>query len=87
MYGLKTIIKEVEAKAEAEVPLSAFDKARKQLLEGLQMQIPADTITISKFRALNTRIKNMDIPQQQKFEEYRNLDMMAGLIIAQEVEN
>ena len=29
----------------------------------------------------------MDIPQQQKFEEYRNLDMMAGLIIAQEVEN
>ena len=87
MYGLKTIIKEVEAKAEAEVPLSAFDKARKQLLDGLQMQIPADTITISKFRALNTRVKNMDIPQQQKFEEYRNLDMMAGLIIAQEVEN
>jgi hypothetical protein len=84
LYNLQEVIKSVEVDGSQK---TAFELARESLFDTSQYMIAADTFTISKFRKMNDTIIESDAPLYVKLKEFEELDMLAGLVCNQHVNN
>lgn len=84
LFNLSDVINEVTIAEHQQTP---FEKARQVLFDNSQYLIAADTFTISKFRKSNNAIIEADLPLHIKLRQFEELDILAGLISSQTVEN
>lgn len=88
IYGLQDVIKQIEATiAEVAPPKTAFEKAREQIMTGMDYRTSPDKITLSTYRTRNQQIITSQSSLETKLTEFSTLDMLAGLILREEVIN